>query len=78
MSIFFSLSISVGFGGALPMAASAPDLAVGAWAWVQTRGNRRSPAVRAHAPRGTSESVWVSRCFCMCTQKIQQQQYSST
>ena len=57
MSIFFSLSISVGFGGALPMAASAPDLAVGAWAWVQTRGNRRSPAARARARRGTIESV---------------------
>ena len=28
--------ISVGFGGVPPRAVSAPDLDVGAWAWVQT------------------------------------------
>ena len=43
--------------------------AVGTWAWVQTRGNRRSPTARTRARRGTSESVWLSHCFCMSTQK---------
>ena len=63
MSIFLSLPISVGIAGAPPWAVSAPDLAVGMWAWVQTRENRRSPAARTRARRGASESVWVSRCF---------------
>ena len=76
--VLFTLPISVGIAGAPRWAVSAPDLAVGTWVWVQTRGNRCSPAARTRARRGTSESVWVSRCFCLCTQKIQQQQYSST
>ena len=59
MSIFLSLPISVGFTGAPPWAVSAPDLAVGTLAWVQTKGNRRSPAARARARRGTNENVWV-------------------
>ena len=73
-----SLSISVGIAGAPPWAISAPDLAVGTWAWAQTKGNRRSPTARTRARRGTSERVWVSHGFCMCTQQIQQQRYSST
>ena len=75
---FLSLPTIVGIARAPPWADSAPDLAVGTWAWVRTRGNRRSPARRTRARRGTSESVWVSRCFCMCAQQIQQQRYSST
>ena len=75
---FLSLPISVGIAGAPPWVVSAPGLAVGTWVWVQTRGNRRSPAARTRARRGTSESVWVSRCFCMCTQQMHQQRYSST
>ena len=46
----------MGIAGAPPWGVSAPDLAMGTWAWVQTRGIRRSPAARAHAHPGTSES----------------------
>ena len=53
---FLSLLISVRLAGTLPWAVLATDLAVGTWAWVQTKGSRRSPAVEAHARPGTSES----------------------
>ena len=43
-----------------------------------TDKRKPAPAARTRARRGTSESVWVGRCFCMCTQQIQQQRCSST
>ena len=36
---FLSLLISVGLAGTPPWAVSAPDFALGSWAWVQTKGN---------------------------------------
>ena len=44
---FLTLPIRIGITGAPPWAFSAPDLAVGTWAWVQTtRWNRCSHAER--------------------------------
>ena len=60
--VFLSLPTSVGIAGAPPSAVSAPDLTVGTWAWVQTRGTRRSPAAWAHARPGTSESNMFRGC----------------
>ena len=56
----------MGFGGAPPWAVPAPDLDVGAWAWVQTRVNR--PALSRHAGGRSSRQerkglwAWLTRC----------------
>ena len=47
--------ISVGLAGAPPWGVSASDLAVGAWAWLQTRGNRASLAAAARV-RGVEDA----------------------
>ena len=60
---FFITFDQCGNSGRAALGRFAPDIAVGAWAWVQTRGNRCSRAARTRARRGTSESVWVSRVF---------------
>lgn len=44
----------MGLAGAPPSGVSVPGLAVGTWVLVQTRGNRRSPAVEVRARLGTS------------------------
>ena len=52
MSIFDHLRLVGGLRARRSGAFRPPDLAVGSWAWVKTRVNRRSPAARARARRG--------------------------
>ena len=64
---FLTLSISVGIAGSPPWGVWAPDLAVGTWAWVQTRRIRRSPAARARARPGTIKRMMFRGCgFVIC------------
>ena len=54
------------FRGAPPWAVSAPDLDVGAWAWVQTRVNRPALSCRAGGRSSRQERkrlwAWLTRC----------------
>ena len=58
MSILYSLRISVGFGGAPPWVASAPDLEVGAWA----RGADKRKSALSRRPDGRSSKQERSAC----------------
>ena len=53
-----------------PWGASAPDFAVGTGARVRKGRIRPSRAAPARARPGTSEIVWVSRCFCISDTRV--------
>ena len=59
--------IGVGSGGAPPLAVSAPDLDVGAWAWVQTRVNLPAFCRRAggRSSRQERKRLWAWLTWCV-------------
>ena len=65
----------MGVWGRAALSRFGPGSRLGCVAWVQTKVNRRSPAVRARARRD-SESVWawLSRCdyFCGITRRVRE------
>ena len=60
--------IGVGFGGAPPWAVSAPDLDVGAWAWVQIKVNRPALSHRTgvRSSRQDRKRLWAGVFIFLC------------